>query len=189
MAIKRFFASAPDAQVRGELCLTFLAAITHDEIMPILKQHHFDQFEPHLWYPQQPILDLFRSIAAAPDGPKNLVAIGVKAVDYAVMPPEMNSIAVGLPLMNIAYHLNHANVAASEGYEINLVKPGRIRIVAQMPYPDDLIYGTLWGIICRLRTPGERFSLNIIENPNRPKDGDSPLELVVEWRSITTPEK
>jgi hypothetical protein len=177
----RYQASSPEAQIIGQLCLTFSAAITHEEIKPILKEFGLDQIDPTHWYPQQTILDMLRAVATLPDGTQYLVAIGVKVVDYGDFPPELDTIEKALLALSNSYPRNHRNVPPGEGYEVNIVKPGSAHIKANVPYPDDLIYGAIWGFVRKLKAPGDSFRVQYLHNTTRPKDSDTPAEFEVKW--------
>lgn len=177
--MSRYQASSPEAKIIGQMCLTFSAAITHEEFSPILKQFGLDQIAGDQWYSQQTILDMFQAVANLPDGSQHLVAIGVKAVEYGGLPPDLNTVEKALLALPVAYQMNHLNIPASEGYEVKIVGPGTAHIKTDLPYPDDLMYGTLWGFVRKLKAPGDHFRVQVIGK--RAKDSDTPAEYEVTW--------
>jgi hypothetical protein len=178
--MSRYQASSPDAQILGQMCLAFLAAITLDEFSPILKKYGFEQIEPDRWYPQQNVLNIFREIADDANGSQNLVAVGVKAADYAVLPPELNTVEKGLLALQMSYQMNHANIPQDEGYAVEITGPGSAYIKTDLPYPDDLMYGTIWGFVRKIKAPTDNFKVELMQN-GRAKDSDAPAEYMVKW--------
>lgn len=52
-AAKRFVASSPEAQVKGQIVLSFLENIESALVAPLLPKYGLEQVDPDGWYSQQ----------------------------------------------------------------------------------------------------------------------------------------
>lgn len=153
--MRKFVVADPNAQVTGRLMLSLIKNINVDEIMPVLTKHGLESIEPEKWYPFQNFLDALKDVAQGNvNATENLVAIGVKASETAVIPAGIDSLASFMELLNDVSSANSRNIVPEERYDIKVIAPGRVHVTNNRPYPDDAIFGFLWGAAKRFSPEG-----------------------------------
>jgi len=159
-----FVAGTPEAIVLGQVVQAFAENLEADVVRPLLPKYGLDNIDPEKWYPHQSWMNVLRDLSEMPGGSNALVALGKKVVETAVMPPEIDSIPKILNALHAIHHLNLRNVPAEEGYTIEVVSEQVYRVIHNTPNPRDAIYGFIWGLAQRFRSPGEPFTVRIIES-------------------------
>jgi hypothetical protein len=163
--MKKLIALAPQSEISGRLVLAFTQNLNRHEINPILKHYHLEPTNPDGWYPQQYLLDVFRDIQ---DGrtnvSQNLVAIGMKGSETAAYPPEIYSIETGMRALPVIHELNHRNIPnVGREYEVQVLGDHHIQVTNHSPYPNDTLYGFIWGILKRFQPANGSFKLNVVD--------------------------
>jgi hypothetical protein len=139
------------AEVIGQAMLGFIECTNKDEIAPLLEAQGLTQIEPQKWYPLQPYLNVFKAIIDQRSGAMfNLVSVGTKVSEMALLPPEMNSIETAMRMVDIGYQINHRNGNVGK-MTPNFVGPRTVEIIDSSCYPDDFMYGVLFGLARRFK--------------------------------------
>jgi hypothetical protein len=139
------YVSSPDAVVAGVAVLALTQSIQFDEILPIATKHGLDQVDPEKWYSEQKLLDFLKDLETSPNTSANFVSIGIKVFETMPMPPEINSLEVflrALPSMLEMMSRNTVGIQTKVGNHTAIVSN-------TSPYPDDIVYGELWGVAKR----------------------------------------
>jgi hypothetical protein len=118
----------------------------------------------------------------------DLVSIGMKLVDTSVAPPGADQIPFdeALAMLNMVNRLNHRNGDIGE-YVIERVEDRHVRVIARVPYPDDLLYGMFYGGTRRFLPPGTHFTVSYDDAPRRSQGGETTI-LHIEWESGEDPQ-
>ncbi|HEX2621758.1 MAG TPA: hypothetical protein VHL11_16485 [Phototrophicaceae bacterium] len=173
--MQKFKASSPNAETIGQLLLSFFHNLQYKDIEPVLTKYKLDHLEPAEWYPQQLGLDIFKEIAEGGiNVSDNLVAIGMKAAEYASFPPETDSIEK--VLQSLGYRGNR-NTPPGEGVIPQVFGEGHALVTNNTPYPDDNMFGYLWGLLKRFVPPGVGFIVSPMDSQKRSADEALIFEL------------
>ncbi|MEP7286550.1 MAG: hypothetical protein ABI947_12365 [Chloroflexota bacterium] len=163
---QKFIASTPDAEVFGGALLGVIENIRADEIRPYLQKYNLESLDANRWYPEQLILDFQRAIVESRvNSTDNLVAMGMKGIDSAKLPPEVKTIEQALNALSTMFHTIHRNIPPEETLTVVESKPNFILLVENTALADDILYGYLWGIVKRYRPANASFSVTRVENP------------------------
>lgn len=165
---KPYVAGTPQAEVIGQSMISFADNLRADIIQPILKQKDLEKIEEDKWYPHQLWLDILKSMNDTLVGQASeaFVAFGMKVVDNAVMPPEIQTVEDVLNALHAIHHANLRNVPEEEGYQVQKVEDNHYIVFHNTPNPEDAIYGFLWGLVRRFRPGNTNFTVKKIENPS-----------------------
>ncbi|MEL6527543.1 MAG: hypothetical protein AAFQ07_17715 [Chloroflexota bacterium] len=165
---EEFVAGSPDALVIGQTMTGFLENVQAEVMQPALEKLGIEEIDPEKWYPHQLWLDILKELKTTLGGNAQsaFVAFGRGVVEKAVMPPELATIPDVLNALHAIHHMNLQNVPEDEGYIIEKVDEKHYRVYENTPNPTDGIYGFIWGICARFREQGERFVVEVIDNPN-----------------------
>ena len=163
--MKKLIALSPESEISGRLVLAFTQNLKRSEIEPILNQYRLEPTDPNAWYPQQSLLDVFRDIQNGyTNVAQNLIAIGMKGSETAAYPPEIFSIETGLRALPVIHELNHRNIPnVGQEYEVKLLAARHLQVTNHSPYPNDTLYGFIWGIAKRFNSPQGTFQLRMID--------------------------
>lgn len=122
-----------------------LRCIRRDQIDHILQAHQFDVLDVNAWYPITEWLAVLTEIERdQATMTENLVAIGLKYIETSLSPGELDSFDDALIALNDAYQLNHRAGYVGE-FSIVIYGPGKIEVIDNTPYPEDFIYGLIYG--------------------------------------------
>jgi hypothetical protein len=165
---KTYVAGSPDAEVIGQIVLSFTENLRADLVKPILPRYGLDNVDPEEWYPHQAWMNVLQDIAESEpeQAGQVFVAFGMKAVEKAVMPPELDTIEKVLNALHAIHHANLRNIPADEGYHVEKKGEGHLWVYQNTPNPDSAIYGFIYGMAQRFCPEGEDFLVEMIPNPN-----------------------
>ncbi|MEL7434911.1 MAG: hypothetical protein AAFN11_13280, partial [Chloroflexota bacterium] len=149
----------------------FIDNIRTELIRPVLKKHDIEEIDPEKWYPHQLWMDILKDIkdSLGSEAQSAFIAFGRAVVEKAVMPPEMKTIPDVLNALHAIHHMNLQNVPEDEGYKVEKIADKHYRVYENTPNPVDAMYGFIWGICARYYQRGERFTVEVIDNP-KPDD-------------------
>ncbi|GIK65462.1 MAG: hypothetical protein BroJett018_32560 [Chloroflexota bacterium] len=174
-----YIAFDDQVEVVGRSALFFFSAIGNG-IQPFIEKHHLTNIDPQGWYPLQAFLDIYREIAQIPGGMFDLVSIGMRIPEEAIFPPDIDSIESALMSIDTAYHMNHRGGDIGY-YQATLVQPRHFVIECRNPYPSDLDYGLIYGLVRRFRPPKTNFTVWRDENLPSRKNGAESCTFHVTW--------
>ncbi len=177
--MKRFVASTPNAEVSGIGALSLISNINAEEILPYLKDQGLQseniRFED--WMPHQTLMNIYQAIHASQyNVTENFVSIGMRIMEQAPFPPNMKSLDEALYSLGATYQMAHRNHTEA-GWLTEMVGPNNFLITADNPYPDELCYGLLWGLVRRFAPKGSHFKVHQLP----PAIPDDPIKFEVTW--------
>ena len=177
---EKFIVSTPGQEIIGQIAMSNFQSVMSSEIQPLLEKHGLVDVRPDQWILHQKVMDLYRDIESGKTNiADNLVAIGKKGADNIVLPPEVNTLDILLGALNLTYQMNVRPVAEGEGYIPKRMGDGHYHVITNSPYPQDLMYGFLWGLVNRLRPQNAAFTVRIVENPH--PDTEPGIVFDIEW--------
>lgn len=174
---------SPETEVIGQVMLSYINNIQAEEIRPLLEKNDLMNVEPDKWYPLRPWLNLINEMATQPNFTSNMVAVGMKVAEYAIMPPEMKNVTLEQMLegWNTHFHVNHRNGEIGQ-ITTEKVNDKHYRMIHQHIYPDDLNYGLAYGFARTFLPQGTRFRVWYEDNEHRLDNGESDKTVIcVSW--------
>ncbi|MGF1507328.1 MAG: hypothetical protein GYB64_05590 [Chloroflexi bacterium] len=146
LAIRKFEAPNPDAEVLGYGLSALGESITRAEFEHMLDKYGLTEIDPQAWYPLQTLLDMYAEMDE--DKSRSMqyfVSIGMKVVH--VIPEHIASIPEALDFLNAALAGSMRHYAVDTyNYRIETVEEGHARVIDYTPFPHDLIYGYMYAI-------------------------------------------
>lgn len=177
-----FTAFDPQSQVAGAALLAFLDCLNHESITSHVERHGLQAIDPEAWYPLQTALDVMRDIAAYNGGAMfDFVSLGLAATEYMHLPDGYRNLAIdeALTLLNHVHQTNHRGDAG--GYAFEMLEPGHVRVIARLPYPDDLIYGIMYGFLRNHLPQNTFFTVTYDETTPRRDEGGEATVFHLHW--------
>ncbi|HEX3050447.1 MAG TPA: hypothetical protein VHP83_07320 [Aggregatilineaceae bacterium] len=178
----RFTAFSDDCETIGQIHLSLFQSINYENFSDYLAKHRLKEIDPGKWYPMQMILDLFSDIVEQGGGMMDLVSIGLKIMELAVLPPPVEAMPFGEVLMqwNEIYHINNRGTDPG-GFVTEKISDTHYKIIARQPYPDDYTYGVLYGGAKRWLPQGTQFTVYYDPDLPRREDGGDVTVIHAEW--------
>lgn len=153
----------PKAELNGTSAMMFSNSIMHDDLEDILKRRGLDSIDPNGWYPLQSLLDVFNDIAEGRNASSTFVSIGMATAELSInqmLSADLKSLSLAefwqsYPDVWLARHRK-----GDVGYVTCVVEDERnITLTFRAPYPDDMIYGLVYGYTRYFRPKGSHFSV------------------------------
>jgi hypothetical protein len=163
--MRKLVAHSFDAKISGRLVMAFTQSLYRHEIQPILEKYDLEPTDPEAWYPQQHLLNVFRDIE---DGntnvSQNLIAIGMKGAETAAYPPDVHSVEAALKALPRIHEMNHRNIPnVGREYVIKIMGERHVQITNRSPYPNDVLYGFVWGIVKWFHVKTGQFQICVLD--------------------------
>jgi hypothetical protein len=157
------YVTSPEAEMHGAAMQAYFKNLNSHDVKPyleqILKKYGLTEISPNRWYPSQLALDLYRLITSQGGGMFDLVAIGMRMVEDAPYPAEVDSIQAALQGLNEGYKMGVRNFPSDEGYVIEELSQRHVRVYEYLPYPHDIMYGYIYGLARRFAPKGANLSV------------------------------
>lgn len=176
------FSCDPNVELNGHTVQAFLQSAMHSNYEHILEKHGFDQIDPDVWYPLQDVLSVIREISQHSNAMMSLVSIGIAAAENSLYPPEIERLSVSEFFHVYGDYYPKRHRGGDPGW-VDVEKPADDHLVIsfQVPYPDDLFYGIIYGYVRRFSEPGELFSV-VYDDEALPRDKGGDYTVVhVYW--------
>jgi hypothetical protein len=144
-----------DMLISGQAMQAIVQSIEFDSIRPHMEEM-FQAYglppiiDPNQWYPLQLYYDITKRLNS-----DELISIGVRFINAAIFPPEIDSIQRAIELLMATHHLNLKNVPEGDGYSDYHFDAHRITFRENTTFPHDLMYGYIYGLVQRYKKNGE----------------------------------
>ncbi len=178
----RYTSFDPNVEIIGRNVLGFIKSANRDNILPILEKHDLAEIDPEKWYPLQNFLDVLSDLSEQGDAMFDFVSIGIKNAETVVFPPEFEGLSFDetLALTSEMSKTLHRNGDA--GYiTVEKVSEKRVKYTLKMPYPDDYVYGELYGMARRFLPPGTHFVMTYDDDIPRREHGGEVTIIHLTW--------
>ncbi len=179
------FRCDPNLEVIGQQAIAFFNNARSAEIRPVLTKYGLANIDPGAWYPLQSLLDVLSDLSEEPDWSANFVSIGMALAETADLPPESQ----GAPVEEFLMRLDAGYQAWHRGgdtgmFEVQKLAEGHFQLVNEITtaYPDDMVYGLVYGFVRRLLPQGASLTVRYNESggPRRDLGGDFTV-LDISW--------
>jgi len=175
---------APDCKVIGAAASALVNHMNRDAVIDSLETHGLVEIEPEAWYPADKFVNVFKDwIESDPSGvSSNLVSVGLAIIENMVLPPDMETMSQREKLLMVGtlHELQHSG-GDPGGYEIFEVGPQHIQYNTNTIYPDDMIYGYIYGIARRYLDSGTRFTVRYDPDVPRQEKGGTQTIIHLTW--------
>src|ERR1700694_4785142 len=184
-----YISFSSDAQVAGRVILSTFDAIGPGTT-PFLEKYALTNIDPDGWYPQQTFLNALKEIINRTDGNfLDLVGVGLEIAKRSLFPPQVDDVEAGLLALDMAYQKNnhgaeHSNVGR---YHIQKISDSQIDIVAENPFPCDMVYGVLYGTVRRFKRANRDYVIFHDNTLPCRKQGALTCTYHIEWKEQINP--
>lgn len=151
------YITKPETRINGHAMQAFVKSVLYDEIKsfqaPVMERYGYTEttIDVEHWYPLQMYLDFCKELHEKSSNSLVLVSIGIKVIDTALFPSEINSIASAARLLMDTHHLNLQNVAEYDRYHDLVIEDRRVTLVETTAFPHDIMYGYFYGVAHRFK--------------------------------------
>lgn len=174
---------SPETEVIGQVMLSYIDNIQAEHIKPLLEKAGLVKIKPEQWYPLRPWVDVIDELSTRPDFTPNMIAVGLKVAEYAIMPPEMANVTLGqmLEAWDTHFHTNHRY--GEIGHIITeKVDDTFYKTIHENIYPDDLNYGLAYGFARTLLPKGTDFEVWYEDFEHRIDNGNGDKTVIcIRW--------
>jgi hypothetical protein len=176
---QEYIASSPEAEIIGALMLALVQNLKADELVPMLKTYGLADIDPNKWYPQQLVLDFFKAVAAnSVNVSENFVAMGMKSMDMLPIDPRVKTFEESITAFDSTNQQITRNIPADEVLMIAESTPDHVLLIANMPYPIDMVYGYVWVLARRYKPANRSFTVTRVDNPTPDQYPGSALKVI-----------
>lgn len=165
----------PNLEIGGHSAHSLLEGETRNHYLNILEKHGLSKINKDTWYPVQNLLGVINDINERRSAIIDFISIGLAAGDNSLLPPEVQNLSFRdfFLAYGETYQRIYRNGDPGE-IQVEMVEDNHLEItLIDVPYPDDLMYGVLYGFACRFANDGEQFTLDYDDqHPRRDKGGD-----------------
>ncbi len=153
----------PQTEINGRSAEGLVRSVMHDDIAHILQHHGLNQIDPEAWYPLQAVLDVLNAISGeGVNASPAFVSIGMAAAEasLAVMPSQTKSLSIVEFFSKYAarWPTLHRNGDVGS-VEYQRVNENHVVLTLRVPYPDDVMYGTLYRYASFFKPKGKHITV------------------------------
>ena len=143
-----FLGQYPNAEIRGGQLLAIQQALG-DVVLPYFNSAGLSDVQPDGWYSMAAYLKVIYDISSNEHETMfNLVAMGIKTVETAMLPPQIDTLEKGLMAMQQGWQMNSRNARPVIWAHQKL--DDRHFVCSNFsPFPKDQEYGVLSGFVRR----------------------------------------
>jgi hypothetical protein len=104
-------------------------------------------------------------------------------IDNAVLPPEMETapLVQKLMLLSALHDINHRGTGDPGRYIVEQVGEKHLKYTTNTPYPDDMIYGYIYGVAKRFLPRGTHFTVTYDPEVPRQHEGGTHTIFHLKW--------
>ncbi len=169
----------PDSEVLGGSILAVSAALG-EKAVPYFEKGGLADVQPDEWYSFPRYLNILYDIVAHEDDlMSNLVSIGMKVVETAPLPPQIDTAEKALMSMQAAWEMNSRH-AHEINWEVEKVGDHKYICTNYSPFPKDIEYGVVYGFARRF-AHGRHFTVAYQNLEDRDDDEKLAVTFVVEF--------
>ncbi|MEM6281293.1 MAG: hypothetical protein AAF787_03795 [Chloroflexota bacterium] len=144
-----------------------------NEVMDSLREHGVDHLQPDAYYPVDRFIDVFADWYRTGDNlMMNLVSVGMAVIENAELPPDVEDwpLMQQLALPKILHEMSHRPAQPGQ-IDMEIVSDAHIIFTENTVWPDDVIYGLIYGVAQHFLARGYHFYAEYDETVPRMEDG------------------
>ena len=177
----RYDSFDPHCEVLGASMLAILRSINRSEFQHLIDRHKLNSIEANEWYLLQTWLDFLTDLKNEPNHTVNFTSIGLQIASQLPHQEEAKSYEEVLLNHPTLYHSTHRNGYDGD-YSIEKMSDDHFVVTVKVPYPDDLVYGSLWGEANRYVPKDRLFSIGYDSSATRREFGGDTTVIYIKLR-------
>ena len=172
----------PNVELNGNSAKALLRSMLADEYRHILEENGLSDIDVDDWYSLQHILHVLSEIGEMKNSMMDFVSIGMAAAEYSSFPPEVSELSVQqfFGLYAQVYPKRH-RYGDPGTISVKTHENGDLTITLDNPYPDDLMYGMMYGFVRRFVAPNLSFTVQYDQDQPRKEKGGNSTVIKVEF--------
>ena len=174
------FSTAPNEEVYGPAMAALFNNIDANDIHPLLEKHNITKADLEDWISLRRIMDLYQEMEGNDNISQYYVALGSRTTHAIPFPPGTDTVEKALKALEASYGTMHRNCRPDEGTKVIFNSPRQAAVIFNAPYPDDIMFGYVWGTVKHFIPAGIRFSVRYVE-PGEAGVTDPGTVMLVEW--------
>lgn len=173
---------APKAEVSGAVMSAIFNHYRRDKVIDSLKQHRLDYFDAEQWYPVDQFINLLAEWSKLPEIISNYVSVGMAMIYHIELPDHIERLdgEAKLPLLGDFMMSQHRGIGAGE-FTAHSTNPGTIIYTETTVWPDDIIYGYIYGAAKRYVGKDKHFTLRYTNDHTHQDAGGDSTVLKLQW--------
>lgn len=140
----------------GWQILAMLEATPEAESARLYSPYNLSTVGGYEWYAFDLWLNLLKEISAKTG--LDMVSLGMRAAERLVLPPWIENLSAALFQVEEVYRRAHRGSECGEVFA-RVVHGRHIRFTVRTPYPEEFIFGLVWGIAQRYAPENNRLEL------------------------------
>jgi hypothetical protein len=173
----------PNLEIGGHSAYSLLESETSNHYLGILKKHGLSNINRNAWYPVQNLLSVLNDINERRSAMIDFISIGLAASDNSKLPLDVQYLS--FRDFFLAYGSIYRRIYRNgDPGEIQVEEIGENHLaitLIDVPFPDDLMYGVLYGFACRFANDGEQFTLDYDNQHRRREHGGDYTIIHLTW--------
>ncbi|MCS6871633.1 MAG: hypothetical protein RML95_02115 [Anaerolineae bacterium] len=151
----RKYEAPKGALISGQSMQAIFQSIEFDSIRPHVEEV-FQAYglpvtiDPNEWYPLQLYHDIAKRLTS-----EEQISIGVRVINAAPFPPEIDSIQKAIEMLMAAHRLHLRNIPEDDGYSDYQFDDHCITFREKTTIPHDLLYGYIYALAHRYKKRGQ----------------------------------
>lgn len=174
---------APDAEVLGAGITAIFNHYRREDVLDSIQKHQMDNLDPDRWYPIDPFLNILSEWRGADSGDTSIISVGMALIYHIELPLEMEK----LPASEILMHLGTLFLSQHRGdvgvFQAERLGERHIRYVETLVWPDDMMYGYIYGAAKHFLHFGTHFTLAYDETIQRQELGGNRTVMHLTWEA------
>jgi len=168
-------------ETSGSTIMPYKDAINVDNFAGIFSRHGLGEIDPDAWYPMSKMVDIFNEMSEKSQM-MDFVSLGMKMGEQLRLPPELANMSFLDLVRGLEDTYNYNNRGDDSGYiRGEIVSDNHVIIHYRCPYPDDLLYGSLYGYARRFLPNNAKFVVKYDEKAKRMEQGGRETVIHVTW--------
>lgn len=173
---------APDAQVSGAIMSAIFNHYRRDSVIDSLKQHNLDYFDADQWYPVDQFINLLAEWSQLPEIVSNYVSVGMAMTYHIELPEELEALDAMTKIHRLGDFMMSQHRGAGVGsFTARITGEKSVIYTESTLWPDDIIYGYIYGAARRYLPRGTHFRLAYADDQPRQADGAAQTVLTLSW--------
>jgi hypothetical protein len=173
----------PDLEIGGYSAHSLLESETRNHYLDILEKHGLSNINKDIWYPVQNLLGVLNDINEQRSAMIDFISIGLAASDNSQLPLDVQHLSFRDFFLGYGsiYRRIYRNGDPGE-IQVEEIEENHLAItLIDVPFPDDLMYGVLYGFACRFANNGEKFTFHYDDQRRRRDQGGEYTIIHLIW--------
>lgn len=169
------------ATVSGAIMSAIFNHYRREDVIDSLRAHNLDSFDAEGWYPVDQFIDLLAEWAREGAAMTNYVSVGMAMIYHLDLPDEIEDLSSIEKLRRLGEFFMARHSGPGTGQFTAKAHETTITYTESTVWPDDIIYGYIYGAAQRYLGRGTHFVLRYAEGHQRQEMGGASTVLHLDW--------